>query len=691
MTTRHRGEIPVVLLLLPFIAGIACAIWSTDGQPYPGAVALLVLLATAFILLNIAYQSLRLYHYRWIGTLLILPILFLTGLFFTLSRNELNQADHFSKQAAKYLLVNINSEPTVKNDVTRFTADVVGACNGKAYNYTSGTILIAIKDKLATNLFYGEQLLIPAKYSAPDPPFNPGEFNYKQYLANKHIHQQAYLYPGQYRVVGSGKGNKLIGYALMTRQKLVDKLRHNMKDTTAIAVASTLILGYKADLSTDVMQTYAKTGTIHILSVSGGHVAILLGLLVYVLAFLPQNHRIRIVKAIIILTVIWAYAILTGLSPAVCRAAVMITLIIAGKTYSRQLNSLNLLAASAFALLLYEPYLLTDVGFQLSYLAVAGILILQPVVYNLLSIKNKWLDKLWLACSVSVAAQAITFPLSLFYFHQFPAYFIVSNLLIVLPVGLIMYSGLLLLVLPQWPCVSQTLGWLLEKSILMMNKMLAFVEQLPFASINKVWITRMELLLLSSIVIMISYFLYNKRKKAFITTAVGCLLLFTSFSVRKISADDKNMVIFLNTRKQQAILFKHGEKGVVITNMQPADKVFTYSVQPCLDSMQVEDYRLLPFTADVRTSYLLKKDALVAFGPKKFLLLNDSSRFKSIGSDMDINYAYLSSNVRVDSSVSRLPLVISANNSERYTEKIKDGSNKNYILKRNKALILISN
>lgn len=690
MITRHRGEIPVVLLLLPFIAGIACAIWNTDGQPYPWAVALLVLLATAFILLNLAYQSLRLYHYRWIGTLLIIPILFLTGLLFTLSRNELNHADHFSKQPAKYLLVNINSEPVVKHDVTRFTADVVGAYDGKACSYTTGTILIAVKDKLATNVFYGEQLLIPANYSAPDPPFNPGEFNYKQYLANKHIHQQSYLYPGQYRVLGSGKGNKLISYALQTRQKLVDKLRHNMKDTTAIAVASTLILGYKADLSADVMQTYAKTGTIHILSVSGGHVAILLGLLVYILGFL-HNKRTRVFKAVIILSVIWAYAILTGLSPAVCRAAVMITLIIAGKTYSRQLNSLNLLAVSAFVLLLYDPYLLTDVGFQLSYLAVAGILILQPVIYNLLSVKNKWLDKLWLACSVSIAAQVATFPLSIFYFHQFPAYFIISNLLIVLPVGLIMYAGLLLLVLPQWPLVSQSLGWVLEKSILMMNRMLTFVEQLPFASINKLWISRMELLLLSCIVIMVAYFLYSKSKRAFIATAVGCLVLFTSFSVRKISADNKNMVVFLNARKQQAIVFKHGEKGIVITNMKPTDKAFTYSVQPCLDSMQIEDYRLLPFTADVRKPYFLKKDALVVFGTKKFLLLNDSSRFKSIGSYKGINYAYFSDNVLVDSSVSHLPLIISANNSERYIEKVQTLSNKNYILKRNKALLLISN
>jgi competence protein ComEC len=155
---------------------------------------------------------------------------------------------------------------------------------GKATR-SSGTLLIAIKDELATNLFYGEELLIPASYSPVEPPYNPGEFNYKRYLANKNVYHQAFLYPRQYRLIKAGQGNPVIAYALQTRQNLVKKLKANMHDTTAIAVASTLILGYKADLSNDVLQAYSKTGTIHILSVSGGHVAIIYVLLSWALSF----------------------------------------------------------------------------------------------------------------------------------------------------------------------------------------------------------------------------------------------------------------------------------------------------------------------------------------------------------------------------------------------------------------------
>src|SRR5689334_1135909 len=154
-----------------------------------------------------------------------------------------------------------------------------------------------------------------------------------------------------------------------------------MHESNAVAVASTLILGYKADLSEDVLQAYSKTGTIHVLSVSGAHVAIIRPLLSFMLTFLNRFKHGRLIKAIIIIPIIWYYAMLTGFSPAVCRAAVMITTVIIGKTYNRYINNLNILAVSAFMLLLYNPLLITDVGFQLSYLAVAGLVVLQPVVY----------------------------------------------------------------------------------------------------------------------------------------------------------------------------------------------------------------------------------------------------------------------------------------------------------------------
>src|SRR6202012_2451969 len=140
-----------------------------------------------------------------------------------------------------------------------------------------------------------------------------------------------------------------------------------------------------------------------------------------------------------------------------------------GHCFNRYINTLNILALSAFVLLLYDPFMLTEVGFQLAYVAVTGLIIFRPIVYKWLKFKNKWADKIWSVCSVSIAAQVVVFPLSAYYFHQFPVYFLVSNLLAVLPVMVIMYAGVLYLLLPQTPVISGFLGYILEHTILLMN------------------------------------------------------------------------------------------------------------------------------------------------------------------------------------------------------------------------------
>ncbi|RFZ94566.1 ComEC family competence protein [Mucilaginibacter conchicola] len=689
MIAAYKGKFPAALLLIPLMTGIGCALAFPDEDR---SIALIpfVVLSIVFASLNFFYRPLNVYKYGWLGGVLILSILFTSGWYLIYQRNELHQPDHFSKQKAGELLVNITSEPKVKDDLVRFTAEVVAAVKNDKLHQTSGTILITIKDELANNLFYGEQLLIPAKYDKVEPPYNPGEFNYKQYLAHKNIYYQAYLYPKQYRVVDAGKGNPAISFALDIRQRLVNKLKSNMRDTTAIAVASTLILGYKTDLSNDVMQAYSKTGTIHILSVSGGHVAILLALLSFLLGFM--NHpRTKVTRAIMIILVIWAYALLTGFSPAVNRAALMITLVIAGKTYSRHISNLNILAVSAFVLLLYDPYLLTDVGFQLSYLAVAGLVVFQPIIYQWFTFKNKAADKLWMVSSVSIAAQVATFPLSAYYFHQFPVYFLLSNLLIIIPVAVIMYSGLTFLLLPQIPFVSKTLGYILEKSILLMNKMLVVIEQAPYASFGKIWITKTEFILLNIIIGLVFYCIYKKSKGALFASLIGVLIFSCGISLKKFKADNTNLVTFLNLRKHQGIVFKHGSKGVVLTDLPQNDKNFQYAIQPCLDSLQITTYEVLPFSSTISINYLLKKDALVWFRNKKLLLLNDSSRFKSIPADMLIDKAYLSNNTAPDTTLANVPLIIDGTNSKVYIEHLKQDGKKYALLKRNKALVLLSN
>lgn len=691
MIAEHKGEIPVVILLLPFMGGICAGFYYPDVSFSPLGVRLLIL-GLAFALLNIGYAKLRVYKFRWLGGLLLAPILLLSGWLITIQHYQLNNKDHFSKTPAEYLLVHINSEPKVKGDVVRFTADVVQNINHNKPIPTSGTLLVAIKDELATNLFYGEELLIPARYSEVEPPYNPGEFNYKKYLAGKNVYHQAFLYPRQYRVVKGGCCNPVIAYALKTRQNLVSKLKANMQDTTAIAVASTLILGYKADLSNDVLQAYSKTGTIHILSVSGGHVAIIYLLLARVLHFRRGRSRGKVIKALTIIGLIWAYALLTGFSPAVNRAALMISMVICGQTFLRYINVLNILAFSAFVLLLYDPFLLTDVGFQLSYLAVAGLVVFQPIVYGWFVFKNKVGNFLWNASSVSISAQAITFPLSAFYFHQVPVYFLLSNLLILLPIVIIMYTGLALALLPQIPYLSKLLGYVLENTILGMNKGLTYIEHAPYASIGKIWLSQPEHLLLYIIVVAAFYFLHTTKNKWVLKLAFACTFLFCiSISIKKLRADKTQTVTFLNLRKHSGIVFKNGNNGVVITDLPDTDKTFQYAIQPGLDSMRITNYKVIGPADNLRLPWFVKQQGLVQFFNTRVLLLNQSVFLKSIPQQLKINYLYISGNAAIDTKqLKNVVPVLDGSNSDAYIQQFKNIPVNCMVLKRNKSVTIAS-
>ncbi|SCW54160.1 ComEC/Rec2 family competence protein [Mucilaginibacter sp. NFR10] len=700
MIANHKGEIPVVILLIPFLLGISAGInLRSVAYLMPLAIGFASLLIL-FLLLNFYYSPFKVYKRRWLGGIIIHLLLFLAGWIAVINNNELNNTSHFSKLPAQRLLVRINNEPQFKNGLIHFTANVVANINQKNSLPATGTLMITIKDSAAVHLAYGDELLVPGKYTAIDPPFNPAEFNYKKYLAHQNIYYQEFLYPGQYRLVQSHAGNMFIANALALRRQMVEKLKKQMHDPNAIAVASTLILGYKADLSEDVLQAYSKTGTIHVLSVSGAHVAIIWALLAFMLNFLNRFRHGRVIKAIIIIPIIWYYAMLTGFSPAVCRAAVMISTVIIGKTYNRYINNLNILAISAFILLLYNPLLITDVGFQLSYLAVAGLVVLQPVVYAWFIFNNKWIDKLWALCSVSIAAQVITFPLSAFYFHQFPVYFLFSNLFIIVPTAVIMYSGIFYLLLPQIPFISAGLAWFLEKTILLMNAVLARFEHLPLASINKIWLTTTEYLLLYAIIICVFYFLYDRKIWLLRAGIALIFLLAVSISIKTYRSYTTNSIAFLNLRKNIGIIFKNGNRALVLSNLTDTNKNYQYSIQPYLDSCKINNIALYQPDQDIRSGFLRKQNNFIQFRNRSIAVVNRDYVDTISAVKQKTDYLYITGSPKIPLAIINKnheyhTIIIDATNAPKTVQFIADQAcalHVNYvILKRNKSFVTASN
>jgi len=697
MLANHKGEIPFVILLLPFLAGIGLALYLPGQLPLNIPVTLLVCLSVIFIALNISYKTLNLYKNTWLGGLLTHLLLFCAGWVCTANYNELNRDDHFSNRKAQYLVVKITNEPVIKNGLVRFAGAVTECIDNTKHTAVSGKLLISISDILAFKLNYGDVVIIPAKYNTVDPPFNPAEFNYKGYLAHQNIYHQAFFYPHQYSVVQHNTGNPVIAYSLNLRKRLVNGFNNHMRDSSAIAVASTMILGYKADLSADVLQAYANTGTLHVLSVSGAHVAIVFILLSWALSFLNSVKHGKLIKTITIIMLIWAYALLTGFSPAVNRAALMISLIIAGNNFYRYINPLNLLAASAFALLLYNPYYLTDVGFQLSYLAVGGLIVFQPILYKSIQIDNKWLDKLWSLCSVSIAAQVITFPLSVFYFHQFPVYFLLSNLFILLPVIAIMYIGLAFILLCWLPVTADALGYLLEKSIIIMNYGLTLIQKMPYASLDKLWINTLEYVLMYGVIVLLFYYLFNRSKRLLNLSLVLLLLVVVSIAWKEIDSKNNSAITFLNLKKQRAIVFKNGTDAVVLSDLKPTERNYSYSIQPGLDSAKIANVKVYGFAENINLSYLKKKGNLIQFRNTTVLLLDSSTVNALTKHPVKADYIYVTHTppVTVEQIKRKLKYdlwVIGADNSDRYIDSLKkrllNPGNTYYSIKRDKALSL---
>jgi competence protein ComEC len=700
MIPNHKGEIPVVILLIPFLLGIVSGLNLLQGVDINWLLAAFTFFSFVFVLLNLNYNRFKLYKARWLGIVLIFAILFLFGWINVIRYNELNKSDHFSKIKSKYLVVKISNEPTLKNGLVRFTANVETTINNGQKSAASGTLLITIKDSSAKNIFYGNELLIPAKYSSVDPPFNHAEFNYKKYLADKNIFYQAFLYPKQFVVVNTNTGNTLIANSLRLRRQLVEKLKSNITDTGAFAVASTLILGYKADLSENILQAYSKTGTVYVLSVSGSQVAVIYLLLTFALGFLSRYRHGKLIKAVIIIAILWYYAMLTGFSLAVCRVSVMVSLVIIGKTFSRYINTLNLLAVAAFLLLLYDPFFITEVGFQLSFIAVSGLILFQPVVYKWLKFKNNWADKLWAVCSVSIAAQAVIFPISALYFHQFPVYFLVSNLFVTIPAALVMYLGIFYLLLPQVPVVSKSIAFIIEKTIQIMNKGLAVIADAPYTTVNKIWFTTYEYILLYAIISSLFYFFYNKKTWLLKLSLVCILLLCISFSIKKIHLQQSNEIAWLNLKKHTGIIFRTGDNAVILTDIKNTDKIYQYSIQPYLDSCQVSHAVVYNLKQDINEPYLIKKYGLIEFLNSRIFIFNGQVEGNMLSPRLKTDYIYLTDYPetllnQINAAFDYKMLVVDGSNTDKLIAEIeKDGRSKpvNYkILKRNNSLITVSN
>jgi competence protein ComEC len=458
--------------------------------------------------------------------------------------------------------VQLMEEPEVKENSIKCFANVL-AVNQKA---TIGTTLIYFKKSPITQtLQYGDVICLQTKFTEIQSTGNPNEFNYAEYLNKKDVYHQAYVRDSALIFV-KNEGSSFVKWLNNSRNFLISLLDKSGLKNENLSVAKALILGEKSGLDRETMNAYSASGTMHVLAVSGLHVGIVMLLLSFFLKPLKNIPKGRIIHVVLLVVFIWLYALLTGLSPSVMRATFMFTFVILGKEMERDTSVYQSIMVSAFLLILMDPMVIFDVGFQLSYLAVIGIVFFQPKIYKLFFSKYYLVDKIWQITSVSIAAQLATVSLGLFYFHQFPNLFLLSNL-IAIPISFaILMIGLIYLAVNWIPLVNDLCFYLLDFSLTILNKSVQWIEQIPHSIYSGVWIHWFEAIWHYLIIIVITLAFSYRKAKILIGSMVMIIVLLCFTIYEKIQFQHSKQLVVYNIDDAIAIDVFEGQYNTFRAN-----------------------------------------------------------------------------------------------------------------------------
>ena len=491
-------------------------------------------------------------------------LVFLIGTSSIYVKNELNSKTHYShlmNDENNYFLV---VEKVLKPDLySQKYITSVESINGTK---VSGKILMNVRKDSVLKLEVDNRIYVSSKLIEPSLPKNPFQFDYQKYLKKQNINHQVYTSFGGLLKL-ENRNFSFQGLAYNFRGSINKALIGNGFKGNELGVVNALLLGQRQDISPELLESYAGAGAIHILAVSGLHVGIILLILSFLFKPIERFKNGKLIKLIIIVLLLWMFAFIAGMSASVVRAVAMFTAVAIGMTFKRPTNVYNTLIISMFFLLLFNPYFLFDVGFQLSYLAVFAIVWLQPLFYSLLNIKIKFFDFFWQLLTVSFAAQIGILPLSTYYFHQFPSLFFISNLLIVPALGIILGGGIFVILLALLNILPAFLAKGYSELIHLMNSIIEWVSQQEDFLIRNISFS-FFMVVASYVFIVFGIKLLTKRKPMrLIYFLVSVLLLQAVFIYEKKGLQSTNEFIVFQKSRFSMLALREGNQLNVFHNL----------------------------------------------------------------------------------------------------------------------------
>ena len=515
---------PLIKFLFVFSVSISVGIYFELHQKIFYYLFFFSLIGLAFYELTVSNRK---KYKRALSELLIVLSIFFSGLTVVIIQTDQLKNDFIGKYIEDNNMILDQLIVEIVKPIKLTSKKVSVTANVKAIQYkdhsiqTEGkSIFYLNKDSLSAKLLPGDILEFKnAQFKNLTYHNNPGQFDYATFLRFHQIHYANYINEWDKK----GSTFNFLRYPTLIRNKALEVLKENVIIKSHFPIVSALVLGYKDELSNHTKHSFSSTGAMHVLAVSGLHVGIIYFILKSIITLFTFYQRNLVFRNILLLIGIWVYALITGMSPSVLRACTMLSFLIIAEVFNRNTNVYNVLSASAILLLIINPYLIMQVGFQLSYLAVLGILYIQPKMEKIWAPKYWLIQKIWTITTVSIAAQISTFPLGLLYFHQFPNYFLISNLVVIPAAFLILSLGILIIVLSFSKIIVGFISYLLQHVLNSLLLVIRHIESIPGSLTEGLSISIFETML---IYLFIASILISLKFKKYIFYGISTFIFF---------------------------------------------------------------------------------------------------------------------------------------------------------------------
>ncbi len=591
---------------------------------------------------------------------------------------QLHQTDFsFSSKTPSIYEVKISDKPVPKENSILCHVTIEGKYQNKeieAYHDKKHFLLYFAKDEMSHILKRGDILTIYTHLSLPQNNGNPDEFDYRRYLIRNGISGMGYVASSHWRMLRHDSNLSFSQVAQDYRDKLIRVFQRLGFQGDNFAVLSALTVGYMNDLSNELKEVYSIAGVSHVLSLSGLHIGILYALLLFL--FSPFWKRLPMIKPwiyAIIVMMLWGFAFFTGAQPPVIRSVIMATVYALSCLQSDKPLSLNTLSATAFFMLLYNPLWVYDVGFQLSFVSIAAILLLQPPIYRLLTVRRKsvtsfstyikhkifrkgdstikydWLTSalyvVWGVVTVSIAAQLGTAPLIAHYFHQLPTHFLITNLWIIPVTTLVLYLACFMLLMTPFPSFQQQIADVLNNLLDLQNEMLHATASWPLASIDQLWLDGLEVVMIYFMLLMI-YRCLKRCTFRRVSLMLFCILLFFTYQLYdRLSNIPSRTIVFYNDSRKNLNVHCFDEGGeswlFCVGSHKPYYSLYK-SVSPYWTHLHIPAPHFLP--SDASLNHISAHNDIVDYGGKCICLLCDDRWLdRKCGSKLNVDYLFLSS------------------------------------------------